>query len=83
MVTSTSIMAFKELDLNKKQSLVYQSLKRLGVANNLMVSKDSGININCVCGRMYELRNKLKKVTFVKKDICPYTKKITQFWRVL
>ena len=85
MVTETSLESFKEIkkDIGRRQKMVYNVLKDLGPANNLMISKKSGIPLQSVCGRMNELRNKLKLVTFSHIGKCPYTKRSTQYWKCI
>lgn len=91
MIQDTSRQSFKEIknekdELGKRSNQVYQTLVDLGEANNTMIKKEleqKGINlpISSITSRINELRNQLKMVGFVKKDICPYTKKLTMFWK--
>lgn len=59
-VAHTSIKAYQEIkdELNNKQSIVYETLKELGVASNEELATELHWPINCVTGRMTELRDK-------------------------
>ena len=85
VIANTSIESYKEIltNISKRQKEVYQVLLSLKCANNLMISKKSGIPLQSVCGRMNELRNKLKLVTFSHIGKCPYTLRSTQYWKCI
>ena len=82
MVTETSILAYVEVlqNLGARQLLVLKAIDKLSSCNNLMISKYLNLPINSVTPRVNELR---KKGLIVKDTIrkCPYTKRMTQFWR--
>ena len=84
-VRKTSILAYAEKleTIGEQQLEVYKTLRKIQPANNLMISIESGIPLSSVCGRMFELRNKLKVVTFSHKAVCPVTKKNTNFWKLV
>jgi len=82
VVTETSLEAYKDLDLGKRQMEVYNIIKKLGTCNNMMIARDLGLGVNQITGRVNELRNK-KFVGFAFKDKCPYTKKRTMFWKIV
>ena len=75
-------MAYKKLkkDLGERQTLVYETLKVLKEANNLMVAKAAKMPINAVTPRMLELRD-MGYVTESYRDKCPFTKRSTIYWR--
>lgn len=85
MVADTSHQAYIDIlpELGERQLQVYAALFSLKVANNKMLSEHLNIPLSSVCGRMNELRNKAKLVTFSHKDICPYTKKNTNFYTLI
>jgi Mn-dependent DtxR family transcriptional regulator len=85
MITNTSLEAFDEIipELGERRLQVYKALKKLQLANNKMISKYLSIPLSSVCGRMNELRNKSKLVTFAHKGACPYTKKTTNFYKII
>ena len=83
MIQDTSLMAYEEIKdtLGDKQKLVYDMLKGLGSANNMIIAKKLGWDINRVTPRVLELRQR----GLVIKDsmrVCPITKRVTWFWRV-
>ena len=82
MIQQTSLLAFQELKpiLGEKQRLVLSTLKLLGEANNMMIAKSSGLPINSVTPRVHELRE-LGLIIEAYKEKCPFTNRITIFWR--
>jgi hypothetical protein len=84
MVSETSILALKNLKpkLNHMQNLVLNGLRTLELANNKMIAEYLNLSINQVTGRMVELRDKFKFVTFSHKGPCPYTSQLTDFWKL-
>ena len=84
-VTKTSLGAYEDLkpEIETRQKQVYNCLRLTEPSNNLMISKKVGLTINVVVGRMNELRNKLKIVGFVFKEICPITGKKTMFFETV
>jgi len=78
----TSLLAWSEVmeTLGDRQIVIYRALKQLKIANNTMLAEHLGLPINVVVPRIYELR-KLGVVIFYKKDICPFTKRLSCFWR--
>lgn len=78
---TTSLIAYVELleKLQNREKQVLLSLERLNEANNLMISKDLGFEINQITGRT----NSLKKKGLIKEmkiDICPFTGRKTIFY---
>ena len=82
-IKPTSILAYYEVlkSLGERQAEVYKAIRELESCNNTMIAKHLNLPINCICGRTNELR-KYGVVMEDKKAICPYTKKLTIFWRV-
>ena len=86
MITKTSLSALKE---NKDKFLlkrikILKFLKLNQPCNNMIIAKNTGITLSCVCGRMNDLRNKekYKYVTFSNKGVCPYTNSKTNFYKL-
>jgi len=81
-IKPTSLLAYAEIlgDLGKRQNLVYRKIRELGSACNTMIGKSLNLPINCICGRVFELR-KMGIVMEDKKDICPLTGSRVIFWR--
>jgi len=67
-VRGTSLLAYGDAleNIQPRQLQCLLALDRLGEANNLMVSRESGIPINVVTPRMGELRKKglIKEIRF-------------------
>lgn len=81
MIQKTSLMAYKDVILSDRQEEVYKTLLNLECANNLIIARKLGWEINRVTPRMLELRRMGK----VEKDSirpCPITKRLTWFWRI-
>ena len=83
MVNQTSIQAYKELNDNTsdRQRLVLNAFRTLEIANNKMISEYLSLPINCITGRYNELKD-LKFLTFSHKALCPYTSKMTEFFKL-
>ena len=83
MMQQTSLEAYDKIqhELSGRRLEVYNSLKRLEVANNTTLALDLRWSINRVTPRINELR----KIGLVVKDsirICPFTKMKTIYWKV-
>jgi len=78
---TTSLLAYAEAlsKINKRQLECLLTLDKLGEANNLMISKESGIPINVVTPRMGELRKK-GLIKESKIDVCKETGRKTIFF---
>lgn len=83
MAQETSIQAYEGLDLGERQTQVYNALKEIQPATNTMLAKHLKLPINCITGRIHELRNKLKKVSYAYTDLCPITKRKAMFWKII
>lgn len=84
MIQQTSLLAYEEvkIDLGDRQLLVYNKLKELEYANNLILSRFLDLPINSITPRVLELRKKgLVVADGVRK--CPITKRASIFWRVV
>jgi len=79
----TSLLAYVGVleNLGERQVQVYRAIRTLKECNNLMISKYLNIPINSVTPRVNELV-KLKAIGTSKKEICPYTNRLTYFWKV-
>ncbi len=66
-------------NLGERQEQVFIAIKNIQPCSNLMISKKLNLPINCVTGRVKELRD-LAMVRFYKKDICPETKMNVTYW---
>ena len=84
MVTETSLLAYGEVleNLGERQAMVYNTIKNLKEANNLMISKHLNLPINSITPRVVELRA-LKLVGVAKEDKCPITNRKTIFWKIV
>ena len=83
MMQQTSLEAYDKIqhELSGRRLEVYNSLKRLEVANNTTLALDLRWGINRVTPRIKELRD----MGLVVKDsirICPFTKMKTIYWKV-
>ncbi len=79
---ATSIEAFfyiLENLIGKRQEQVFKVIKGIQPCSNLMISKKSNLPINCITGRVKELRD-FGIVRCYKKDICPETKMRVNYW---
>lgn len=79
----TSLLAFQEIipTLENRELEVFKAIRQLQPCNNLMISEFLHLPVNCITGRVFSLR-KYNLVIYYKKDICPYTKKLTYFWKI-
>ena len=83
MVSETSIEAYNSIinQLGLRQMQVYEAIKRLGEADNLSISKHLNLPINCVTGRVNELRKDgLIELAMIEKSI--HTGRRVSYWRV-
>ena len=83
MIRPTSLLAYIGIleTLGDRQRIVYRTIRKLKYCNNNMIANELGLPINTITPRVNELR-KIGMVMFHKKDICPFTNKLTIFWRV-
>ena len=81
----TSLSAYQEMrydgTLGKQESEVLSCLQVMREANITMIAKRLGMEKSTVSGRIGDLREK-GMIIESYKDICPFTKKRTIFWRV-
>ena len=79
----TSLTAYAEVleNLCERQTQVYVVIRNLNSCNNQMIAEFLRLPINSITPRVNELR-KLHIVMMDKKELCPYTKRMTCFWRV-
>lgn len=84
-VTQTSIDAFKSIqkELGRRHLEVYETIKKIGPCNNLMVAKYLNLPINSVVPRVNELRNQKKLVGYAFTSKCPFTGRNSNFWKVV
>ena len=80
----TSIEAYNEIinELGNRQSEVYNTLKKLGSANNRIISNEMQKPTNTITPRIKELRDK-KLVGVDKVAIDSKTGRKTIFWRIV
>ena len=85
-MADTSLKAFYDIleTLGDRETevmiLLIKNARHKVSLNNLMISKDLNLPINCVTGRVNSLR-KYGVVVMDKKEKCPYTGKLTKFWK--
>lgn len=79
----TSVLAYAEVldTLSERQTQVYTVIRELRSCNNQMIANFLHLPINSITPRVNELR-KLHIVMMDKKDLCPYTGRLTCYWRV-
>ena len=79
----TSLVAYSEVleNLGERQTAVYCAIRNLKSCNNQMIANFLRLPINSITPRVNELR-KLHIVMMDKKELCPYTKRLTCYWRV-
>ena len=82
MIQQTSLDAYQEaiVTARNNRDIIYNTLRAMGEANNLMIARRLNWPINRVTPRM----NELVKAGYVEesyRDKCPYTGKTTIFWR--
>lgn len=79
----TSLSAWDSIQntIGQRQLQVYQALKEMGEATNLMISNRTNIPINVVTPRINELR-KRGLVVESYRDKCPITHRQAIFWKV-
>lgn len=85
MVQETSLLAYKDIQKNigERQLQVYNSIKHLKFATIRMISKDLNLPVNCITGRLNELRNKFKLVGYAYTDVCPLGHKKAMWWKIV
>lgn len=84
MIQQTSLHAYEDIkhNLGEKQLAVYNALKDLESANNKILAKKLGWEINRVTPRVLELRE-LGLVEKHSMRPCPFPpNRVTWFWRV-
>jgi hypothetical protein len=67
--------------LGERQIMVYATIRKLKSCNNVMMAEALHLPINSITPRVNELRKK-HIVMMDKKDICPFTGRLTCYWRV-
>lgn len=82
-IMPTSLLAYAEVldTLGERQTLVYRKIRELKSCNNVMIAEALHFPINSITPRVNELRKK-HIVMMDKKDICPFTGRMTCYWRV-
>lgn len=88
-IQDTSFEAYIQRDKMKVRQdylTLLNAIKSLGEANNTMLVRFTGLPINVVCPRMFELRQK-GHLELVGKKPCPIRKErgitvTTRFWRI-
>jgi len=79
----TSLLAFEEVipNLQNREMEVLKIVKKIQPCNNRMIQEHSNRKINEVTPRVKSLRE-LNIITYVRKDKCPYTNKLTDFYQI-
>ena len=79
----TSLLAYAEVldTLSERQTQVYIKIREMKSCNNVMIAETLHLPINSITPRVNELRKK-HIVMMDKKDICPFTGRLTCYWRV-
>ena len=78
---ATSMDAFYSIleNLGERQMEVFKTIKEIQPCYNLQISKHLNIPINCVTGRVKELRD-FAMVRFYKKEVCSETGRTVDCW---
>ncbi len=83
-VQETSVISYlanlEKIGPRQRECLI--ALKRLGIANNLMISKYLNLPINQTVPRIYELRKK-GIVRFHHIGVCPISHEQTRFYSIV
>jgi len=81
IVQETSVNAYFDLDLGKRQLEVYHALEALSYATNTMLANKLHLPINQITGRTNELRKK-GLVIESHRSWCPITKNKCIYWTI-
>lgn len=83
-VADTSILAYNDIKstLHPRQKEILDVIKNLGSCTNSEITRYSGIAINRVTPRVFELREKGLVILDCKKE-CPVTGRLAMAWRVV
>ena len=82
MIQATSLIALEEVlsKINERQKQVLMAFKILNKpSNNLMISRFTGLPINCTTPRCNELRKK-GLIIYHHTGSCPVTNRATRFY---
>jgi len=84
VVVDTSLEAYENIrpELGSRQLEVYWALRELQYGTNTMIAKKLKLPINCVTGRIFELRKK-GIVTLSHTSWCPITRNKAKYWRII
>lgn len=84
MIQQTTLNAYKEVktSLGARQKIIYDCLKIMQPATNLMIAQRLGIPINYITPRMFELREK-KLVGVAFQNKCKNSGRWAIYWRVV
>jgi len=79
----TSLLAFEEVipTLQEREMQILRIVKRIQPCNNKMIEQSSNLKINQITPRTKSLRE-LNILTWVKKDKCPISKKLTDYYQI-
>jgi len=78
-----SLRELRNLKIEGRRLEVYNCIRKLGECSNSMIARELRLSINKITGRVNELRNYFKVVGYVKRDLCPITKRTVLFWKVV
>jgi len=78
---TTSLLAYAEAleNLGARQKQILKTIDKIEPCNNLMISRYTGLPINSVTPRVYELKRK-GLIKELKVGECPITKRRTLFY---
>lgn len=82
-VQETSLAAYEEVQpkLGQMQLKVYNALVKLREATNNMLAEETGLPINCITPRIYELRYQKRLVGVSRQGKCFISGKMAIFWK--
>lgn len=79
----TSLLSFEEVipTLQEREFQILKIVRRIQPCNNKMIEQSSNLKINQITPRMKALRE-LNVITWVKKDKCPVSNKLTDYYQI-
>lgn len=83
----TSLESHREVlnnNVEGRRAQVYECIRKNQPCPNSVIARECRLPINCVTGRVKELRGyPFKCVGVAKKDMCPITSRLVIFWKTV
>ena len=80
-VTSLEAFAYVLQTIGDRQMQVLKAIRKIEPCSNTMLSKELRLPINCITGRVKELRD-YGIIVMDKTDVCQFTNKRVTYWRM-